>query len=164
MSELFDIQFVTSHFQTCDLKHYMDKIPPASSEDLRGFRALVRAHEKHARHSGSFVNVEGLTSHGAIVAAIDHELRRRSPLRFKVWSILIPIRRNIVATFSGMDLKTHEVFGVLYTTRERQQSFWHTPHTEVFRKIGGFLRKHEGLIVGAILTVITAWVIKWLAF
>jgi hypothetical protein len=79
MTKLFDIQFVTSHFQTCDLKHYIDKFPPASSEDLRGFRALVRAHEKQASRSGAFVNVEGLTSHGAIVAAIDHELRKRSP-------------------------------------------------------------------------------------
>ena len=164
MPELFDIQFVTSHFQTCNLKHYMDQIPGASSADLRDFRSLVKAHEKQARPSGSFVNVEGLTSHGAIVAAIDHELRKRSPLRFKVWSFLIPIRRYLVGTFSGMDLKTNEVFGELYATRNRQQSFWHMPHTEVFRKIVGFLRKHEGLLVGAVLTVITAWVIKWLAF
>lgn len=164
MSELFDIQFFTSHFQTCDLKHYMDKIPGASSADLRSFRALVKAHKKQARPSGSFVNVEGLTSHGAIIAAINHEFRKRSPLRLKVWSLLIPIRRFLVSTFSGLDLKTHEVFGELYTTRTRQRSVWHTPHSEVFRKIVSFVLKHEGAFVVAVLTVIAAGVIKWLAF
>jgi hypothetical protein len=164
MSELFDIQFVTSHFQTCNLKHYTDKIPGASSSDLKSFRALVVAHGKQARPSGSFVNVEGLSSHGAIISAIDYELLKRSPIRFKAWSLLLPVRRFLVATFSGMDLRAHEVFGVLYVSRTRQQSVWHTPHTEVFQKIVGFVRKHEGAFVAAVLSVIAAGVIRWLAF
>lgn len=163
MSDLFDIEFVTKSFSTCRLRHYLELLVNASTQDLRQFRKKVQAHAKQSHTSLAFSNTPWLTCHEAIVAAIDQQLLRRSPLRFKLWSLVLPARKFLVAKFSGMDLETHEFFGAVYSTPRHRRSVWHMPHKEIAAVLGRFIAEHQSALVAAVLSVIVAAIIKWFA-
>lgn len=111
---LFDIEFVTRNFQVCNLSHYIGLIQSASTSELREFRRQVKSHEKGAQKSLAFSNVAKLTTHGVILAAINYELLKRSKVRHKIWSIVLPVRQFLVRNFSGVQLELHQAFGALY--------------------------------------------------
>ena len=163
MAELFDIQFVTMSFGTCNLGHYLGLIASASSKELCNFRRQVKSHEKKSNPSGAFANTPWLTAHGAIVAAINYELLKRSPMRHKIWSFILPIRQFLVAKFSGMKLERNEHFGAIYTWPTYRRSVWHMSHREIAIQCWRFIVHHQKAIVASVLTVITALVIRWLA-
>ena len=78
MIENFDIDFVVSNFQVTNLKYYLDLLREASNADLRHFRREVKRHKKHNRQHQAFTNVKKFSTHDAIIAAINHELLKRS--------------------------------------------------------------------------------------
>lgn len=163
MADLFDIDFVIKNFGGTNLGYFLDRLKKATPLELRHFRRSVRQHQKHSKSSKAFSNTPWLTAHGAIIAAIDHEVLKRSPIRFRVWSAIFPVRKFLVSKFSGMDLERNERLGALYTTREYRKSAWHLTHRELMRMAWQFIVEHRKAIVGAIFTVIAAFVLKWLA-
>ncbi len=160
---MFDIQFVTTSFGSCNLGHYLGLLGNASSEELRDFRRQVKSHEKRSKSSHAFANTPWLTTHGAILAAINYELLKRSPLRHKIWSLVLPARQFLVAKLSGVELERNEHFGAIYTSPKYRRSVWHMPHGEIATRCWRFVLDHRKAIVGSILSVITALIIKWLA-
>lgn len=163
MADLFDIDFVTKSFGTTNLGHYLYIISKASALELHQFRCAVKSHQKQSQASQAFADTPWLTTHGAIIAAIDHELLKRSPLRFRVWSIIFSIRRFLVSAFSGMDLQRNEHFGALYATHKYRKTVWHMSHREVGKICWRFVIEHQKAIVASILSIVAALVIKWLA-
>lgn len=167
MAEMFDVEFVAKNFGVCNLGHYLTLITVASSIDLRAFRRIVRQHAKASRPQQAFPNAPWLTTHGAIIAAIDYELLRRSRWRHTVWSLVLPLRQFLVAKFSGMKLERNERFGSIYTTLPHRKTFLHMSHREIGNACERFVIEHQKAIVTSILSIITAIigaaVIKWLA-
>lgn len=138
---MFDLDFVTSAFQTTNLKFYLDQFKTASNIELRNFRKKVKLHSKSVRQQQAFSNVDNYTTHDAIVAAINYELLKRSKL-YKVYKFIFPGRRLFVKAFSGIELKEHESFGTLYCKPKYVSSIWHKPHGKIFKNISSFLARN----------------------
>jgi hypothetical protein len=163
MAELFDIQFVTTHFSTCNLSYYLELLEEAPIQDLSQFRKQVQVCAKQSQTSQAYSNTPWLTCHGAIIAAIDQQILKRSPIQFKFWCLILPVRKFLVARFSGMELETPEFFGAIYSTPKHRRSVWHMPHRELATVLRRFVGEYQKAIVTAVLSIITAVVVKWLA-
>jgi len=151
---IFDIDFVTSAFGSTNLKHYLDELKTASKTDLRQFRRQIKHHGKSKKQQLAFTNVPKLTTHGALISAINHELRKRLFI-YPVYRLILPIRKFLVSTFSGIDLKEHEYFGTLYCSRKYPKTFLHIHHRQLGQIVGSFCLAHWKFIIGTSLTVAT---------
>jgi hypothetical protein len=153
-SPIFDIEFVTSSFGSTNLKHHLDQLKTASKTDLRQFRQQIKHHGKSKKQQLAFTDVPKLTTHGALISAINHELRKRSFI-YPVYRFILPIRKFLVSTFSGIDLKEHEYFGTLYCSRKYQKTFLHIPHRQLGQIVRSFCLAHWKFIIGTALTIVT---------
>lgn len=160
MSATFDIDFVTSHFSTCNLIYYLDLIRAMSNDELRALRVRVREHQSNARSQRAFADVEQMSTHQAIIKAINHELLRRSSA-FRVASVLFPVRKFTVEAFSGLELRFDDRFGVLYSRPKLRKSLWHLPHNVLLSTIWQFIVRNEKAFVAAILGGIGALIAKY---
>lgn len=139
MIEKFDIDFVVSNFQVTNLKYYLDLLRDASNVDLRHLRQEVKRNQKCNRQHQAFTNVKKFSTHDAIIAAINHELLKRS-FFYPLSKILLRLRAPIVKTFTGLELKEHEYFGTLYTQPEYLRHYYlHMPHKQFLSLIGHFI-------------------------
>ena len=137
----FDVPFVTSHFGTCDLGHYLRLIREMSKEELDALDAEVTKHSKTVRPQIAFANTPDLTTHRALRNAIGHERLRRTMFH-KPWLWLFTIRRYLVSSCCAVDLSYNEYFGAIYVKRDRQKTIFHASHGELLRYIGHFVKKH----------------------
>ncbi len=154
MIENFDIDFVVSNFQVTNLKYYLDLLREASNADLRHFRREVKRHKKHNRQHQAFTNVKKFSTHDAIIAAINHELSKRS-FYYSLFKILLRLRAPIVKTFTGLELKEHEYFGALYTQPKYLHHYYlHMPHNEFLPIVCRFILRNLKFIITTILTII----------
>lgn len=166
MGMLFDLDFVIAHFDTCNLGHYLEIIRRASKAELRQFRSQVKQHQKTHKSGLAYSNTPFLTTHGAIISAINHELLKRS-LWFKVWFLVIPIRQLYASKFRGLELQRHENFGVIYTKPQHQKSILHTSFPEMISAVWKFIVRNETVIVtgaiGIVSAIVGALFIKWVS-
>lgn len=157
--ELFDIGFVTSHFSTIDLKHYLDKLKTVTMPELIIFRRAVMLHQKNNRQHKAFANVPCLTTHQAIIAAIDHEIRKRS---WRKWPYLfgLPIRIMLLRLLRGLELREHAAFGHLAIQPRNRQNPFHVSVTQAIRRCASFFRENWKVLLPsaiALLGVILHW-------
>jgi len=141
MESIFDIEFVTSHFGSTNLKHYFDLLKDASNQELKEFKQQVILHSKTNKQRGALLDVPNLSSHNAIILGINYELLKRS-WRYKIYKIVFPLRQWLVKTFSGINLTPHETFGHLYIPIKHSSSIWHLHHKELASICITFLRKY----------------------
>jgi hypothetical protein len=157
----FDIDFVTSHFSTCDLGHYIRVIKGASTPELRDLRAQIIVHKRTHRSQIAFSNTPSLTAHDALLKAIDNTLLVRSPTRYKLWSFAMPVRQWLVRTFSGLILKKDENFGAIYTKPNHRESVLHMQHPEIRKMLDRFLMSKWEFLVTSLIAI-AAIIVTWL--
>lgn len=163
MEPIFDIEFVTSHFGSTNLKHYFDLLKNKSNHELRLFKQQVISHSKTNNQRDAFADLPGLSSHKAIILGINYELLKRS-WRHKIFKIVFPARQWLVKTFSGINLTPHEAFGCLYIPIKHNPKIWHLSHTEALRILSHFWRNNWFKILlaisavgGLIITILTCF-------
>ena len=100
---LFDIGFITEHFGTTNLGHYIEIIRSTSPDALRQFRAQIVEHRKGRVLRAAFADVPGVSAHDALIKAVGYELLRRSPW-FAPWRRVFPLRRRLASLLRGVDL------------------------------------------------------------
>jgi hypothetical protein len=157
----FDIDFVTSHFGSCNLRHYIDIIKSANSTDLRELRAQIISHSRIQRQQQAFSNTPGLSSHEALVKAINHTLLLRSPVRHMLWSSAMPVRQWLVRTFSGLNLKKDDSFGAIYTQPDHRKTVFHMPHSAIGNSLVDFYLRNWQFLV-KVTVAIAAILVTWL--
>lgn len=74
---MFDLDFVTTHFETAILKPYFDKLREASRSELGIFKQEVKLHKKKSKFIQAFCNTPTLSTHEAIISAINYEILKR---------------------------------------------------------------------------------------
>ena len=154
MIKKFDIDFVASYFHATNLKFYLvELLRGASKPALRHLRQKVRTHKKHNRQNQAFSDVPNLSTHDAIIAAISHELLKRSFV-YWLYKAIFPIRKFLVSTFTEKELKEHEVFGSLYPLPKCPKGGLRTPITEIIRVFGCFLMRNSKFIITTIVSII----------
>jgi hypothetical protein len=160
VSAAFDIDFVTSHFSTCDLIYYLDLIRSMSNDELRALRAKTLEHQRSSRSQQAFADVENMSTHQAITKAINHELLRRS-FAFRIAVALFPVRKFIVETFSGLALRLDDRFGVIYSKPKFRRTIWHLHHNVLLSGAWRFIVRNERTIFAATLTGIGALIARY---
>ncbi len=160
MNATFDIDFVASHFSTCSLIYYLDLIRAMNNDELRVLRANVVEHRRNSRPQPAFADVENMSTHQAIINAISHELLRRS-VAFRIAVALFPVRKFIVETFSGLELRFDDRFGVMYSTPKYRRTIWHLHHTVLLSATWSFIIRNEKTIFAATLTGIGALIARY---
>jgi len=163
MIKNFDIDFVVSNFQVTNLKYYLDLLRKASNGDLRHLRQEVKSHKKHNRQHQAFTNVKKFSTHDAIIAAINHEILKRS-FCYPLYKFLLRLRAPLVKTFTGLELKEDEYFGSLYTQPKHIRHYYlHMPHNEFLSLIGHFIVNNWykllmafAALIGAVVTLLAA--------
>lgn len=158
--EPFPVAFVTSAFDACNLKHYLDQIRGMSTEELARLRSEIKTHARAVEPQQAFANMPGLSTHNALLKAIAHERLRRSVL-IGLWHRILPIRQFVVAKFSGVDLKNNEYFGALYIPRNNPSTLFHLSHRDLVEYIGKFLYRNW-FAVGSLLVAVAAVIVAWL--
>ena len=156
---MFDLDFVTTHFEVTNVGHYLGLIKKASKGDLRRFRAEVKRHKKTHKQRQAFSNVPDYSTHDAIIAAIAHELRRRS-FTYPVYSATLPVKRFLASFLRGLELQDHRDLGVLYTVPRRRRSPLHMPMRELGALVGRFFIANWKWLIGtaiALLRVLAKW-------
>ena len=153
MTAIFDIGFVTRSFHVTNLKHYLEKIQSAPTRDLRQFRSEVKRHRKKHRQNQAFSDVPNFSTHDAIIATINHELRKRYHLS-PLFSIMTRIRKPVVRLFTGFTLKEDEYFGAIYSRPQRLTSVWHMPNTEFIPLVTRFMLRNWANILIALGTLL----------
>lgn len=161
LSAPFDIDFVTSHFSVCDLIYYLDIIRSMSNNELRVLRANVMKHQRNSRAQQAFSNVENVSTHQAIIKAINHELLRRS-FAFRIVVALFPARKLAVEIFSGLKLRFDDRFGVMYLKPEFRRTVWHLHHKALLSATWRFVVRNEKTIFAAILAGIGALIARYI--
>ena len=155
----FPVDFVTSSFGACNLKHYLDLIRGMSKNELAALRSKIMLHARSVRPQQAFSNTSGMTTHQALLKAVAHEKLRRSVL-FPIWKIVIPFRKFVVSKFSGSDLENHEYFGAIYAHRSNSKTTLHLNHRALISNILRFLFRNwfsvASLVVGTA-AVAVAW-------
>jgi hypothetical protein len=154
MKEIFDIDFVVSHFQTANLKINLDKLKTASTTHLRHFRKSVKYHRKINKTNKAFVNVPNYTSHDAIISAINYELLKRTPIMHSLYKLLFHPRKLVVKAFSGLELMEHNELGALYYKPNNIQNVWHMSHSMVFKNILDFWLKNWKFLITTSLAIL----------
>jgi hypothetical protein len=152
MIDKFDIDFVISSFQTCNLKYYLDLFHDASIPDLRQLKKEIKQHRKSNRQQKAFFNVNNFSTHDAVISAINHELLKRSSV-YPIYKSIFHIRHYIVKIFTGIELRNDNYFGALYTHPEYRKHFYiHMPHTEFFPILKRFWLNRWPIILPVIIT------------
>lgn len=146
MADIFDIGLVTEHFSVTNLKFYLDRLKAARTSELTEFRRAVLSHQKSNRTHQAFQNTPLLTTHGAVIAAIDHELRQRS---WKKWPyrIWLPVRRMSLQLAWGLELKEHPAFGHIAVKPEGRQHLLHVPASKAMCGMLQFCQEHWKILL-----------------
>jgi len=160
-SKKFDIDFVTSHFGTCDLGHYIRVIQSTSTSELRELRAKIISHERSHHTQLAFSNTPGLTTHGALLKAINYTILKRSRLRHRVWLIFLSPRQWLARILSGMTLKKDPNFGAIYTRLNHRKSVLHMSLDETGRALLTFAAAHWKFLITTVIAI-AAIVVEWL--
>ena len=161
MIDKFDIDFVVNKFQVTNLKYYLDLIHNASNYDLHLLKKEIKTHKKLNRQHQAFTDVINFSTHDAIISAINYESLKRS-IFYPLYKLIFQIRRPIVKTFTGLDLKEDEYFGTLYTQPGYlDHRYLHMPHYALIPIFGKLLATNWKIIVYSILTII-GFYIAWL--
>jgi hypothetical protein len=159
LATLFDIDFVTTQFGVTNLGHYIDVIKAASKTELVRFRSEVRQHERTHPKQQAFADIPDFSTHDGIVAAINHELRKRS-FAFAIYKFTLPVKRFFASTLRGLELKNHDDFGILYSVPHRTRSVLHMSLGELGALLKQFFFAHWKFIVGSLIALVGA-LAKW---
>ena len=141
--------FVTSHFGSTNLKHYFDHLKDASKQELKEFKKQVIFHSKTNHQHDAFLDVPNLSSHKAIILAINYELLKRS-WRYKIFKIVFPVRQWLVKILKGINLTKHDIFGYLYIPQKHRSSVWHISHANLLTMFMSFWRNNWSNLLLAI--------------
>ena len=152
MEPIFDIGFVTEKFSVTNISHYFNLLKPASNAELKTFKKQVIAHKKKNNNNIAFSNVTNLTTHQAIIKAINHELLKRS-WRYNIFTFIYPIRKFLVDSFTHLELSNNEVFGVLYTEPKYPKGGVRITHNEIYKIFSSFWNKNWKYLITTIIAV-----------
>jgi len=158
MGTLFDIDFVTTNFSVTNLGHYLGCIKNASSANLIQLKSEVRGHKKTNPQQQAFSDIPNYSTHDAILAAINHELRKRS-FRYRLYTVFFPVIRFLASSFRGLEVKNSEDFGLLYTVPRRKNAL-HMSLGEIGSVLWRFFTEHWKFIVTSLIAiagVLIAW-------
>ena len=138
----FNVDFVIKSFGYCDLKFYMALIHNASKDDLISLRKEIKLHKKTNRQNQAFSNVKNLSTHDALISAINHELLKKT-FFYSPYKFFLRLRAPIVKTFTGLELKEDKDFGTLYTQPKYISHFYlHMSHKEFIPRTCKFIKVH----------------------
>lgn len=152
MEPIFDISFITEKFQVTNIGHYLDLLKKASNNELKQFRKQVKRHQKENKQHIAFNNVPSLTTHQAIIKAIDYELLKRS-WRNKIFSLVFPFRKWVVDLFTELELTKNDTFGVMYSSPKCPKGGMRITHKDIYKVLKVFWLNHWRFIVTTIIAV-----------
>ncbi len=157
--EIFSIDDFVSRWHVVAPKWWFDKLKNASNQDLISFRKVAVHRRKDLLKNQVFSNTKKFTLYHMLVSAIDHELTKRSKLRLKIFSCLLPTRKRL-AWFMG-HRKLHyqwELF-VWYEYIDTEDLLY-KPLGYYFYILKNFWLKHWKWIIGSIIAVLSIY-INW---
>ncbi|MDP8211771.1 MAG: hypothetical protein P9X22_00585 [Candidatus Zapsychrus exili] len=101
---------------------YFDKITTATISELVRFKKVIRQYKKDLAKV-TFSNSR-LTIYDILKAAINHELLRRKSILFKIYSLLLPLRKVIAWQVGHRKSHYYKEFGIIFVYKYTHNFFY----------------------------------------
>jgi hypothetical protein len=98
--EIFSIDDFMRRWHVSAPAWWFDQLKNASNKGLRVFKKSIRNRRRDLLKTQAFTNTKKFTLYHLLIFAIDHELTKRSKLKIKIFSYLLPLREKL-AWFIG---------------------------------------------------------------